>query len=432
VRQTLATFGVAAMTCAALASVPTTAPAAQQAPDAQVRPGDPVIEWNRFLLGLQGTAGVQPATVQPTYELAVMHAAIYDAAVSIDHSSAPYLAHVIPLPNASIPAAVDAAAHDTLVALYPAQRAAIDQQYDAMLAQVPGGPLKKSVGVLVGKQVATRILRDRANDGSTAAPLPFTPGTAPGAYQLTPPGFAPAAFTHWSAVKPFVLRSAAQFRPPAPPALTSRKYAAAFNEVKARGAATGSTRTADQSEIGLFWNPPIWATWNRIAQSAVLGHRGSVSDSARTFAALNLTLADTVIGFYDAKYTYRLWRPVTAIRLADTDGNADTAADPSWLPLSNTAPDPSYPGAHGAVSAAAADVLSEIYGNDVSFTVDSTALPGVTREFVSFSEAAGEASDSRIFNGNHTRIDQVAGENLGHDVAGFVLDREFAPPRHKF
>jgi hypothetical protein len=395
VRHTLATLGVAALTCAALASVPSAAPAAQQAPD-------PVIGWNRFLLTLQGTAGVQPATVQPTYELAVMHAAIYDAAVRGARSSSA--------------AAVDAAARDTLVALYPGQRAVIDQQYSAMLAQVPGPVVRRSLGVLVGRQAAAKLLRERAHDGSAAAPLPFTPGTRPGDYQLTPPAFAPPAFTHWSAVKPFVLRRAAQFRPPPPPALTSAKYTAAIEEVKTLGAATGSTRTADQTQIGVFWNPPIWATWNRIAQTAVLAHRGSVIDNARTFAALNLTFADAVIAFYDAKYTYRLWRPVTAIR---------ATSDPNWLPLSNTAPDPSYPGAHGTISAAGADVLSALYGNDFAFSVDSTALPGVTRDFVSFSEAAEEASESRIFNGNHTRVDQVAGENLGHNVARFVLDREF-------
>jgi PAP2 superfamily protein len=221
-------------------------------------------------------------------------------------------------------------------------------------------------------------------------------------------------------VKPFVLRRSAQFRPPAPPALTSAKYAAAIEEVQALGAATGSTRTADQTQIGQFWNPPIWATWNRIAQTAALGHRGSVSDSARTFAALDLTFADAVIAFYDAKYTYRFWRPITAIR---------ATSDPNWTPLSNTAPDPSYPGAHGTISAAGADVLSSIYGNDFDFTVDSTALPGVLRSFVSFTEAAQEASVSRIYNGNHTRVDQVAGENLGHNVSGFVLSRELAP-RH--
>jgi len=128
-----------------------------------------------------------------------------------------------------------------------------------------------------------------------------------------------------------------------------------------------------------------------------------------------------VIAFYDAKYAYRLWRPITAIRAADTDGNPDTAADPTWTPLSNTAPDPSYPGAHGTVSAAAATVLSATYGDHLGFTVTSAALPGIERPFGSFSEAAQEASVSRIYNGNHSRVDQVAGARLGRDIAGFVL-----------
>jgi hypothetical protein len=429
VRQTLATLGVAAMTCAALASVPTSSPAAPKVRTAQA-PSDPVIDWNRFLLGVQATPGQQPATVQPTYELAIMHAAIYDAVVSIDHSGAPYAGRVPAPPVASIPAAVDAAAHDTLAALYPSLGASIDQQYATSLAQVPNG-IRRALGIRVGRLAAAQLLRLRAGDGSGAAPLPFQPGTQPGDYQLTPPAFAAPAFTHWSAVRPFVLRRAGQYRPPAPPALTSAKYAAAINEVKALGAADGSTRTADQTQIGQFWNPPIWATWNRIAQAAALAHHGSTSEDARTFAALNLTFADAVIAFYDAKYAYRVWRPVTAIRAAGTDGNPDTAADPNWTPLSNTAPDPAYPGAHGTISAAGADVLAAIYGNDLDFSVDSPALPGVSRSFVSFTEAAEEASVSRIYNGNHTRIDQVAGENLGHDVAGFVLARELAP-RHGY
>jgi hypothetical protein len=362
----------------------------------------PVIDWNRFLLTLQATPGVQPATVHPTYELAVVHSAIHDAVVSAERLHA-----------ASPEAAADAAAHDTLVKLYPAQQAAIDQQYATELASAPGG-LRRIAGVAVGKEVARQILRARAGDGSQAAPIPFTPGTNPGDYQLTPPAFAAPQFTHWPNVRPFVLRKGWQFRPPAPPALNSPKTVAAMQEVQRLGAATGSTRTDDQTQIGLFWNPAIWATWNRIAQSAALGHPGNLDSDARTFAALNLTFADTVIAFYDAKYTYRLWRPVTEIR---------ALADPTWTPLSNTANDPSYPGAHGAISAAGADVLAGAYGNDFAFTVDSTALPGVLREFTSFSEAAEEASVSRIYNGNHTRIDQVAGENLGRDVAGFVTRR---------
>jgi PAP2 superfamily len=396
------TPALAALTCAALLAVPAVSHAAPS----------PVVEWNRFLLGVQATAGAQPATVQPTYELALVHAAIYDAVVAIDRSAAPYLPPVVASHRASRDAAADAAAHDTLAALYPAQRAAIDQQYATALALVPGGRAKAD-GVRAGQRAAAQILRARADDGATAAPPPFTPGSGPGDYQPTPPAFAQPVFTHWPRVKTFTLRSASQFRPPAPPAVTSPKYLAALDEVQALGSAQGSTRTPDQTQIGLFWNPPIWATWNRIAQTAALSHPGGgVSADARTFAALDLALADSVIAFYDAKYAYHAWRPITALR---------ALRDPAWTPLSNTAPDPAYPGAHGTVSGAAADVLASLYGNDFAFSVDSPALPGVLRSFTSFSEAAEEASVSRIYNGNHTRIDQVAGENLGHDVAGWVL-----------
>jgi PAP2 superfamily len=392
------------------------------------RADNAVIRWNRFLLDLQATPGDQPSTVHPTYNLALMHAAIYDAIVSIDRSASPYLTTVHGPHSASLSAAADAAAHDTLAALYPALAPSIDQQYAAELAQIPDSRHKEQ-GVDVGQAVAQEILAARADDGSTASLLPFTPGTNPGDYQLTPPGFAAPVFTHWRFVKPFALRQANQFRPPPPPALTSPQYAAAINEVKTLGTAQGSTRTPDQTQIGLFWNPPIWATWNRIAESAALGHDGTLSGDARTFAALNLTFADSVIAFYDAKYRYAFWRPVTAIRNADSDGNPDTVADPNWTPLSATAPDPSYPGAHGTVSAAGAAVLSSIYGNDFQFTVTSPALPGVERGFASFSQAAEEASVSRIYNGNHTRVDQVAGEDLGRDVAG-VVTANLLTPRH--
>ena len=381
---------------------------------------DPAIEWNKFLLGIQATAGDQPATVHPTYELALMHAAIYDAVVAVDRSAPQYLTTVHARRDASQAAAATTAARDTLVKLYPNLRASIDQEYAELLAQLPSRR-HVGAGIRVGEQIATQLLAARRGDGSDAQPIPFVPGSNPGDYHLTPSSFSPPQFTHWRFVRPFALRRANQFRPGPPPALNSAKYAAAFDEVKAFGAATGSTRTADQTEIGMFWNPPIWATWNRIAETAAIGHHGSLSDDARTFAALNLTFADSVIAFYDAKYTYRLWRPVTAIQHADTDGNPDTTADPNWMPLSATAPDPSYPGAHGTISAAGAETLASIYGNDFTFSVTSTALPGVERSFTSFTDAADEATVSRIYNGNHTRIDQVAGENLGRDVAQFVL-----------
>ena len=219
-----------------------------------------------------------------------------------------------------------------------------------------------------------------------------------------------------------------QFRPPPPPALTSDAYSAAINEVKSLGSATSTTRTADQTEIGRFWNPSIQNFWNQIAGTVAAAQHSDLPTTARLFAALNLSFADSAIAFYDAKYTYRLWRPVTAIRLADTDGNPNTVADPSWLPLSgNTAADPSYPGAHSTISAAGADVLGSFFGDDQQFSVTSPALPGVTRSFSSFDAAAEEAGLSRIFSGQHTRIDHVAGLTLGHDVAGFVLHNALLP-----
>jgi membrane-associated phospholipid phosphatase len=229
-------------------------------------------------------------------------------------------------------------------------------------------------------------------------------------------------------VTPFVLESGSQFRPPPPQPLTSDAYSDAINEVETVGSATSTTRTAEQTEIGTFWTPPIQNFWNQIAQTVALAHHSDLPTTARLFAALDLSLADSAIAFYDAKYAYRVWRPVTAIRLADTDGNPDTEADTSWLPLAGTTPaDPSYPGAHSTISAAASDVLASVYGDRQSFAVTSPALPGVTRSFTSFAAAAEEAGVSRIYAGVHTRLDHIAGVTLGQEVADFVLRNALLP-----
>jgi PAP2 superfamily len=433
VRRALTTLAAAALGCSALAAaLPAASSAAPEARAAQGAPpaasaANPVVQWNRFLLGIQATPGAQPATVHPTYELALMHTAIYDAVVAIHHSATPYLPFVRVNHDASVAAAVNAAARDTLVRLYPALSPSIDAQYAAALVQTHDG-VRKTRGIRAGRLAAAQLFAHRANDGSGAVPVALGPDLRPGVYQPTPPALAAPVFTHWPQVTPFVLRRANQFRPPAPPSVSSPEYAAALNEVKSLGTATGSTRTPDQTQIGLFWNPPIWATWNTIAQDVSIAHHATIADSARTFAVLDVTFADSTIAFYDAKYAYRLWRPITAIRQADRDGNPATAADPAWTPLSNTAPDPSYVGAHATISAAASAVLRSVYGNDVGFTVTSSALPGVTRSFTSFSQAADEASVSRILNGNHTRLDEAAGEDLGHNVAGYVLRHRFLTP----
>ena len=169
-------------------------------------------------------------------------------------------------------------------------------------------------------------------------------------------------FTHWSRVTPFALESANQFRPGGPPKLTSDRYADAFDQVKSLGIADSTTATADQALTGRFWNGAIQNYWNEIAQTASLAHHLTTAENARLFALLNLSFADGVIAFYDAKYTYNFWRPVTAIRAAATDGNPDTDADPNWLPeVGNTTPDPSYPGAHAVISAAGAEVLISFF-----------------------------------------------------------------------
>ena len=389
--------------------------------------GQPVIEWNQILLSIVNTPGAQPANIQPTRNFAVLHAAIYDAVNSIDRLHEPYLISVRASRDASQTAAADAAAHTALVGLYPAQKAGLDTDYAAELAKVADGPAKDK-GVRVGEQVASDLLAVRANDGSNVIPPPFVAGTNPGDYRPTPPNFPTPVFTTWGRVTPFVLDRGDQFRPAPPPALTSDAYAAAIKEVQSLGSVTSTTRTAEQTEIGKFWNPPIQNFWNQIAQTVALAHHSDLPTTARLFAALNLSFADSAIAFYDAKYTYQLWRPVTAIRLADSDGNPNTVADPTWLPLAgNTAADPSYPGAHSTISAAGAEVLASIYGDGQHFSLTSPALPGVTRSFTSFDAAAQEAGLSRIFSGQHTRLDHVAGLELGHDVAGFVLHNALLP-----
>jgi membrane-associated phospholipid phosphatase len=357
----------------------------------------------------------------------MLHAAIYDAVDSIDRSHQAYLISVPAARGASETAAADAAAHTLLDTVYPAQAATIDADYASQLALVPDGQ-SKTAGVRIGAEVARGLLAVRSDDGSASVAPPFVAGTNPGDYRTTPPNNPAAVFTTWGQVTPFVLGAGDQFRPPAPSALTSKAYAVALNEVQSLGSATSTTRTAEQTQIGTFWTPPIQNFWNQIADEVASAHATDLPTTARLFAALNLSLADATIAMYDAKYTYQRWRPVTAIRLADTDGNPLTTADPNWLPLAGTTPaDPSYPGAHSTLSAAGADVLGSFFGDRQSFSLTSPAAPGVTRSFTSFAAAAQEAGLSRIYAGVHTRIDHVAGLQLGDEVADDVLQNALRP-----
>jgi hypothetical protein len=371
-----------------------------------------VIAWNKELLHIIQTPGAQPATVHPTRSYAILHAAIYDAVVSITRDAPAYVFSVNAPSGARPDAAAAQAGHDTLVALYPKWKAALDQQLATELAAIPNGAGKQQ-GIQVGQTVAARLIATRANDGSAATPQPFVPGNQPGNYRLTPPKFAAPVFTNWGNVTPFVLNNAAQFRPGPPPAVTSQASSQALNEVKSLGQNTSTTRTPQQTVIAKFWAGPPWNTWNEIAENAALAHHTNLQTTARLFAVLNLSFADSTIAFYDAKYHYQLWRPITAIR----------ETDPTWTPLVVTALDPAYPAAHAVISAAGATVLSAFFGNKDQIRATSDVLPGVVATYTSYNDVATEAGVSRIYAGNHTRIEVDAGYKLGDDVAQFVLHR---------
>jgi PAP2 superfamily len=406
----------------------------QGANDSSAQPVNPVVQWNRTLLLIVRTPGAQPSTVHPTRSFAIIHAAIYDAVNAIDRTHRPYLVRLSGVPrDASQEAAAAAAAHEVLVALYPASKATLDAQLQQSLAQIPDGN-DKVEGIRIGQTVADRILALRSNDGSNAKPIPYVFGTAPGDYQSTPPNFPPQPqFTHWSRVTPFALERASQFRPGPPPALTSDTYSDAFNQIKSVGIVNSTTATADEALTGRFWNGAIQNYWNEISQTASVAHSLTTAQSARLFALLNLSFADDVIAFYDAKYLYNFWRPVTAIRAADTGINPETVADPNWLPeVGKTAPDPSYPGAHAVISASGAEVLISFFERDrFEFNVTSEVLPGAERSFTSFSAASEEATSSRIFGGQHFRFDLTTGQRLGREVADFVLDNFLTPVHRK-
>jgi membrane-associated phospholipid phosphatase len=419
--------GVLAATGSGIAA-PATGPAADPNPTAATQ-NNAAIEWNQALLDITGAPtapGAAPSTVQPTRNFAILALAIDSAVNAIDHTHQPTTGEPTADPGASAPAAAASAGHDALVALYPAHRADLDTRLTNDLATLPSDNATQQ-GILVGQAAARIILDSRAHDGAQTPPPPYQADPTPGRYQPTPPASAPPVFTGWGKVMPFVLHNGDQFRPAAPPALDSTAYAAALTETQQLGAKTSTNRTPDQTQDATFWAGPIQNYWNAIADQVAAGHGTDLDDSAYLLSRLDTTLADATIALYDAKYTFQLWRPITAIRQADTDQNDGTTADVNWEPLANTPADPSYPGAHSDLSFAAATVLAHQYGDSNRFTVTSSTLPGVNRTFSQFSDAANAAGLSRIYAGVHTRIDHEAGRELGIQIADYVLSLAPSP-----
>lgn len=382
--------------------------------------GNVVVDWNRTAVNAAVAAG-HPGPVQ-ILDLAIVHAAIYDAVNSIDGRHLPYAIRVAPAPpDASQEAAAATAAHRILINLFPAQQGSLDAAHDGSLADVPDGQAQDD-GVSVGEQAAAAILQLRSNDGRFAN-VPYQPGSGPGAWIPTPP-FPPnfPALVPWVAkVTPFTMRRTDQFRVDPPPSLTSDVYTEDYNEVRKMGAKVNSGRTAQQTAIAEFFGEPPATAWSRAVQDIALARNHSVADSARLFVLVNLAAADAQISCWENKYTYGYWRPITAIRAGDTDENPLTTADPSWEPLLVTPPFPEYSSGHTTFTGAVTQVLADFYGTDrFTFSMSST-FSGATRSYGRFSDVTKEVIDGRVWAGSHFRtadaVGAAAGNRIGHWVS---------------
>jgi hypothetical protein len=386
---------------------------------------DVVTDWNTAALDAIRSNNTAPPIASRA--LAILHASIYDAVNGIARTHEPYLVQSAVQASASREAAASAAAHSALVNLFPANGSSFDALHAAILATIPNGS-RKAAGITWGEYVASQILAARANDGWNAT-VPPPGGSGPGIWVPTPPAFLPYALPQWGFVTPFAMNSSSQFRSTGPPSLDSQQYAADYDEVKDLGAAVGSTRTEEQSEIALFWadgagteTPP--GHWNSIAQIIGDAQGNTLEENARLFALLNIAMADAAICAWDAKYTFDFWRPVTAIAFAEPQLN--------WMSFIVTPPFPDYVSGHSTFSAAAATILPLFYGTeDLPFTTGSDFLPGVYRSFATCLEAAGEAAVSRIYGGIHFRSASEDGLQAGINIGEWTATHYLLPTHNR-
>lgn len=393
-----------------------------------------IIDWNLESYEVIKAASGYIDPMAASRVLAMVHLAMHDAVNAVEPRYQAYA--YSPKPgsfgrgaDATVAAAV--AAHDVLVALFPTQKALADSRLDEVLLDAGIGQ-NMAEGKRAGAAAAEAVLSKRASDGS-ASNASYTPGTEPGQYRFTP-GWDFLASPHWGSVTPFVLRSSQQFRVNAPPSLESEAYAKAFNEVKAVGSNADDTqRTQEQTRYAAYWYEFSDIGWNRIARTVARERPQDLWQRARTFALLNAAMADGYIAGWDSKMHYDLWRPVTAIRLADDDNNSQTASDPSWTPYLLTPPVQDHPSTHSVLGAAAAAVLAHAFGTDkVRFTMaSSSALPEAPqRSFSSFSSAAWENGDSRVRAGLHFRFAVDAGLYLGNRIGNYTARTLLLPQGH--
>lgn len=398
------------------------------APDVTVVANQPnvVSYWNDIAnqtVLASSAVNTTPEEQRPTFffDVASVHVAIYDAVVAIEGRYKPFAVKPrSPAAGASTEAAVNAAAYGVLKALFPNRGAQYEAAYSQRQAAVPDSPAK-TLGQALGSEVAAAVVRLRANDGRMVALAPYVSGTAPGQFRSANPN---PVFRHFPSVKPFALESLGQFRPAPPPPLGSAAYAAAVEETRALGGTTSTVRTAAQGEVARFHTepPPPGVTRNLGRFASSTAH---VGDAARLMAMLYVSYVDAIGACFEAKYHHQAWRPVTAIQMADVDGNAATAADPAWTPALPTPNHPEYPAAHSCTSGSVGEALRGFYGTpNVTFTWDSK-VTGTTRTYRGIEAFDAEAGLARIHGGMHFRHSTEAGLQLGRQVARWVVSRHF-------
>lgn len=395
---------------------------------------DPVLEWIGIMNDTILAGGTNPLVT--ARHVALVSSSVFDAVNGIEERFQPIHVTDEAPRHASVRAAAVQAAYAMLLKLYPAQSDSLTAHQQASIAAITGEkPQSIVAGMAWGQKVADAIWDWRSTDGFNPPPPPFVGvlglvgmPSAIGVWRPTPLLNATGAGPQFASMTPWAMKRPSQFRPAPPPALTSPTYTADYNETKTMGAFANSPRTADQSDLALFWagNTPLY--WNRIASQIAAARNLSLSENAHLFAQLNLAMADAGIACWDAKYRYVFWRPITAIRGGDTDGNDATVVDSTWIPWLDALPPgtpahPEYPSGHSTVSGAAAFVLEARFGDNTAFTVSSEVpiVTAKTRSFSSFSAATEEIADARVFGGIHYRNSCVQGNAIGRAVADYVL-----------
>jgi hypothetical protein len=401
---------------------------------------DEVTDWNVIMIDALRVSGL--AFGGTFRSSAIVQASVFDALNGIERRYTPLHVEPAAASGASRRAAVVQAAYASLLKvltnLTPAQKSDLDAKRAASLAGIASGPAAEhsqsiARGIAWGQTVADAIVAWRSTDGFTPAPPPYFGSPLPGQWRSTPPAFAPFAGIQFATMPPFVINSPTQFPVAAPPAMTSAQYTTEFNEVKLLGSTASPSRTSDQTLAARFWGSSSGGHyfWNSVAVSLMKERHTNLSENARVLALMNVALIDSFIAAWNGKKLHNFWRPITAIQLADTDGNPATTADPGWTPLLPTPPYPDQPSGLNAVSAASATVLADFFGSNTSFIVptDSTVpgLAGVTRFFPDFPSALDEVVDARVWGGIHFRYADIAGREMGTAVASYVLANALRP-----